>query len=226
MLRAPNGEAELDAWVRRMWQLYRYRFFARTVLDAELARLAAAVAARAAGAAEPPRPAPQEAYTWFAPGISATAWEHWSRWRETGSFDEYKAWLVTNSPDILNIYRTMTLANYGPDDNLQVASLRWMADTVRRRDARLLLVYAPENPLFRRPEAEPYFDPALSDRYAQLLGDEATRVGGRFVDLRNALPPEEFSDLVHLNVHGAHTMSTLVAGLVAEEWRAAAGPAR
>jgi hypothetical protein len=228
----PTLEAELDAWVRRVWRLYRYRFFVRAVLDGGVARLAGALAPRAAGAtppAAPPAPIPPDSYAWFVPGsITAPAWARWTRWRETGAFEDYKAWLVGNSPGILDVYREMTLANYGPDDgNPQVASFRWIARAARERGARLLVVYTPENPLFRRPEAAPWFDAALSDGYAALFAEEAARVGGRFVDLRNAVPAEEFADLVHLNLRGVRTMSARVAALVDEEWRAhVASPAR
>jgi hypothetical protein len=91
---------------------------------------------------------------------------------------------------------------------------------LQHANARAVIVYFPENPIFREPEARKYFDPALSEEYAGLFAREAVAHGARFVDLRNMLPPEDFYDLIHVNLIGMGKVSARIAEIVEEEWRA------
>jgi hypothetical protein len=79
----------------------------------------------------------------------------------------------------------------------------------------------PENPVLDDPEARAHYDTALSEAVAARLARDATAAGGRFVDLRRALPPEDFYDLIHPNVAGCRDLSERLGEIVAEEWRAA-----
>ena len=95
-----------------------------------------------------------------------------------------------------------------------------MLDSLQQRGTRTVLVYFPENPVFHDPEARPYFDEQLSDAYAGLLAREAASHDGRFVDLRNFLPAEDFMDLRHPNLEGMRLLSQRIAAIIEEEWRA------
>jgi len=144
----------------------------------------------------------------------------WDRWRQSRQFSDYLAWMSYSGGLTTALYKTQTVANFGPQDNPHAAALSWMLADLKREGTRALLLYFPENPIFRAPEAREYFDPALSDGYAALLRREAAANGARFEDLRNFLQPEDFYDLIHANLEGQRKLSARIAELVAEEWRA------
>lgn len=215
-------ESRLDAYVREYWKLYRYRFLTLTAFETAAVKRLRSLGAPQLFAAEVPAavpPIPPEAAQIFPlERITPKTWAAWSRWRETRRFSDYLEWMKGSLA--LSLYRAQTPANYGPDDNLQAESLRWMLATLERSHTRTVLVYFPENPVFRDPEASAYFDPSLSDAYANLFKREAEAHGARFEDLRNFLDPEDFFDLVHANLRGRVKMSARIAEIVEEEWRA------
>lgn len=218
-----GAEEVAEAYVKRYWKLYRYQFFARAALETlayeALGRLASARSAFAAGGALPP-----EAQRWFGPSswmaITPQAYALWQHWRVTRRFDDYAAYLRERGLDPAKTLREYTWANLDPERNPHVESLRWMLDALPRRGSRVVVVYFPENPAFRDPDARAYFDPALSDTYAALLAHEAARGGAGFVDLRGFLEPDDFHDVLHLNVEGNTKLSKRIAAVVAGEWRA------
>lgn len=215
------------AWVRRYWKLYRYQAFVRMALESAgrntLASFAPATAAFAAEAAGPAA-LPPEAARWF----SSDPWERitpetyalWDHWRATRRFDDYLAYLRGRRIDLGTMLLGYNRANLDPEGNVHLASLRWMLGAFARQGTRAVVAYFPENPVFRDPEAAAYFDTSLSDAYAVALAREAADHGARFLDLRNLLPAEDFHDLLHVNVEGTRRLSTRVAEIVAEEWRA------
>lgn len=218
----------LDAYARRYWKLYRYRFFTLKAVEAVTAkRLRQLGISTPSFAAEAPGTSilPPEAMQYFpAYRMTPKAWAAWSTWRQSRRFSDYLAWMQTSSSVAVNIYKTQTLASFGPEGNLQVESLRWMLATLQRSHTRTVLLSFPENPVFRDPEAKAYFDPALSDAYADLLRREADAHGARFEDLRDLLQPEEFYDLVHANLVGQRKLSARIAAIIEEEWRARRAP--
>ncbi len=223
-----GAEATLDAWVMRYWKLYRYRFFARTLLSTAGRRSWQAVrehAPRAQAQAPPPFQAlPLAAQKYFDPiRVTPKSYAVWERWRASRRFADYAAWLSAGpaGDSLLNFYYKMeTMERCGPQDNAHIASLEWMLDSLQQRGTRTVLVYFPENPVFHDPEARPYFDEQLSDAYAGLLAREAASHDGRFVDLRNFLPAEDFMDLRHPNLEGMRLLSQRIAAIIEEEWRA------
>ena len=120
----------------------------------------------------------------------------------------------------LTAYVAQRLDSFGPDGNRQMDSLRWMLARIRDRGVRAVVVYFPENPAFRDPAAAGYFDAALSDATARALADASAATGTRFVDLRDALPADDFHDMIHPNLAGMRELSARLAGIVAEEWTA------
>jgi hypothetical protein len=223
-------EDRLDAYARRYWKLYRYRFFTLRAVEAVTTkRLRQLGISTPSFAAEAPALSilPPEALQYFPPyRIMPKSWAAWTTWRQSRRFSDYLAWMQMSGSVALNIYKTQTLANFGPEGNVQVASLRWMLAALQQNHTRTVLLSFPENPVFRDPEARAYFDPSLSDAYAHLLRDEAEARGARYEDLRDLLQPEEFFDLVHANVIGQRKLSARIAAIIEEEWRArqALGP--
>jgi len=218
-------EARLEAYVKRYWKLYRYRFFARTAVDTLLGDLAVGLRLRrpsfAAGTIAPPPPLPREALQYFPQfRIRPQSYVAWDKWRQSRQFSDYLKWLQLAGSMALSQYKTQTLATYGPDGNPQVQSLRWLLQFLEQNHTRTVLVYFPENPVFRDPAANAYFDPALSQAYADLFAREAALHGARFVDLRDLVEPEGFYDMVHLNLVGARKVSERVADIIEEEWLA------
>jgi hypothetical protein len=214
----------LDAHVKRYWKLYRYRFFARTILATWGASLARRVApARAFGqqAAEGWLP-PRGPLFWFDPErVSRESFAAWQRWRESGEFGDYLEWMRRNAPAwVLQAYRGQRMEVYGPTVGTSWLALRWLLQRIEEEDARAVVAHFPENPVFRVPEAAEYFDAELSDAWAQVFARQAALHGARHVDLRDALEPEEFYDLNHANVQGRRKLSLRIAALIEEEWRA------
>lgn len=215
----PHGaEAVLDANVKRYWALYRYRFFVRRALLTDLDRVVGSLAPRAEAVELPP-----EALRRFLPHrVTPESYAVWERWRDSRRFSDYMDWLRATGGQVLEEYRRQTVANFGPDGNPHVASLDWMLARARRGGVRAVVVYFPENPVFRDPEARPYFDPALSRAYAQLFAEHAALHQARFVDLRDLLDPEDFYDLIHPNLEGMRKITARLAEIIAEEWHARA----
>jgi len=231
-----NVDTWLDRWVKRGWKLYRYRYFVRRGLvevgNAFLPprwRVTLEPAPAVAPAAAPPAAAPvlsAEArarfhYTRITPQ-SYAVWEHW---RETRRFEDFVAWMEASGNPALKQYATETLERYGPDDNPQVASLDWTLRRLHEAHVRVVVAFFPENPAFRAPGGERYYDRALSDANAAAFAREAAQHGARFVDLRDVLDAEDFYDLIHPNLVGGRKLTARVTEIVAEEARASA-PAR
>ncbi len=218
-----DAEAILDGWVKRQWKLYRYRFFARKLLITAWRQGWETVRARVAWA-QAPRPLPPEARQFFDPfRVTPESYAVWERWRRSRRFSDYADWLRAGpiGAPLLDFYDKMArIGDYSPQDNAHVGSLEWMLGFLQNRGTRVVLVYLPENPVFRDPEAKAYFNLELSDTYAVLLAREAAQHGGRFVDLRNFLPAEDFMDLRHPNLEGKRQLSARMATIIAEEWRA------
>ena len=82
-----------------------------------------------------------------------------------------------------------------------------------------MIVYFPENPVFRDPAALAYYDPALSQAYADLFKREAEAHSARLVDLRNSIAPEGFYDMNHLNLVGERKVSERLVSIIREEWQ-------
>lgn len=221
-----NGtEARLEAYVKRYWKLYRYRFFARTAVDTLIGDLAVGLSlprpSFAGGTTAPPPPLPREAlryFPWFR--ITPQSYAAWDKWRQTRQFSDYLAWLQMANSMAPGSYRLQALATYGPDGNPQVQSLRWLLQFLEQSRTRTVLVYFPENPVFRDPAAKAYFDPALSQAYANLFARAAAAYGARFIDMRDLVEPEGFYDMIHLNLVGERKVSERVADIIEEEWSA------
>ncbi len=224
--RLPRDKAEtiLEAHVQRYWKLYRYRFFARTALQTAASRLLNALPLSSLSfAAETSLPAelPSEATRYFESfRLTPQSYAAWTKWRETRRFSDYLAWMSFSPRVVLDLYKAQTRTDFGPENNLQVESLRWMLRTLRSERIRTVLLYLPENPVFRDPQARIYFDPALSDAYAEVFARETKAYGARFEDLRQLADPEEFYDLIHLNLIGERKLSERVVQIIEEEWRA------
>jgi hypothetical protein len=217
-------EAQLEAYVKRYWKLYRYRFFARTAVETLGAHLAVDLGlprpSFAVGMVPAPPVLPPEALRYFSPfRITPPTYAAWDKWRHSRQFDDYVAWLRLSSRS-LSLYAGQTMATYGPDGNPQFASLRWMLQFLQQRQTRTVLIYFPENPVFHDPAAKPYFDQALSRADAELFAREAAAFGARFVDLRDFVEPEGFYDMIHLNLVGERKVSERIADIIEEEWRA------
>jgi hypothetical protein len=220
-----SADRIIQAHVRRYWKLYRYRFFARTAVTTTAAgilssppRPAHAIAAVTPG---PPALPPEALLQFHAQRVTPKSFAQWERWRQSRRFADYLDWIRANgSEQVINLYKTQTLANYGPDGNPHRLALQWMLESSRRARVRVVLVYAPENPVFRVPEAKPYFDESLSHAWAEVLADQARAYDARFVDLRDFLPPEDFYDLIHPNLAGMRKLSARTATIIEEEWTA------
>ena len=222
-LRRPGAEALLDGYVRRYWKLYRYRFFARSALDtvAQHVLLALHLPAPSFAAEPPPASVPAEASHYFAPfRLTPQSYAAWAKWRESRQFSDYLTWMQFAPPLVLSLYKGQTVANFGPQGNPEADALRWMLSFLHDGHTRMVLIYFPENPVFRDPQAASYFDPHLSDAYADLFAREAKAHGVRFEDLRNFAQPEDFYDLIHLNIEGERKMSARIAQIIEEEWQA------
>lgn len=218
-----GAEARLDATVKRYWKLYRYRFFVRSALTTLLSRAAStvALAGETGDVAGEGGGLPPDAQRRFgALNITVESYRLWQRWYQSRRASDYLSWIESRSSDLLRWYAAQTLATCGPNANRHVRSFERMLGFLQRAHVRAVVAYFPENPVFRQPEARKYFDPALSDAYADLFARQAVAHGARFVDLRNLLPPEDFYDLVHVNFEGRRKISTRMAEIVEEEWRA------
>jgi hypothetical protein len=225
----PSGEEQLTRLVRRYWRLYRYRTFVRNAVAERGPALLVSLLARPAppNPSPPPPPAsaaetlPPEAIERFHFGrITPDSYRVWLKWYQSRRWDDFVAWLQASGNQGLKSYVSQRMEGFGPDGNRQVGSLRWMLRRIRDRGVRAVVVYFPENPVFRDPAAAQYFDPTLSDTYAKVFADEAHVTGARFVDLRDALPAEDFHDMVHPNLAGMRELSARLAGVVGEEWTA------
>ncbi len=220
-----TAEAILDAHVKRYWKLYRYRFFARTAVETAASRVFNALSLSRLSFADEEAPlppgVPAEARHYFSvTRVTPESYAAWMKWRATRRFSDYMAWMDFAPHVVLDLYKAQTSKGFGPEGNLQVESLRWMLSMLRDEHIRTVLFFLPENPVFRDPEARIYFDPALSDAYAALFAREANAAGARFEDLRKLADPEEFYDLIHLNLVGERKLSERVAQIIEEEWRA------
>ncbi len=221
-------EAVLDAYVKRYWKLYRYRAFVQRVVASGGADVLKSLdPVRQLFAADEPAAKPMfppEAGRFFLLDgrLTPEMFDVWNRWRHSRRFGDYLEWMraANHGDGVLNGYRNQTFANYGPEGNPQVETLDWMLGFLARAGTRTVLVYLPENPIFRDPEAKPYLDEALSDGYGKLFARETDEHHARFVDLRNALDAEDFYDLIHPNVIGRRKLSDRIATIIEEEWRA------
>jgi GDSL-like lipase/acylhydrolase family protein len=224
-LAATSGEERLTRLVRRHWALYRYRTFVRAAIGERALGVAGALLApHAPPPPAPPPPAeklPPEALERFHfARITPDSYRAWSTWNRTRRWDDFVAWMHASGNQALNAYAAQRLDSFGPEGNRQMDSLRWMLARIRDRGVRAVVVYFPENPAFRDPAAAEYFDAALSDATARALADASAATGTRYVDLRDALPAEDFHDMIHPNLAGMRELSAQLAGIVADEWAA------
>jgi hypothetical protein len=214
-----------DAYVRWIWKLYRYRAFARLALQGELDDLWSVPeghdGARPSTTSRPTLP--RRGRVWFSPErISAVAFSLWQDWRQSGRFEDYLEWLhAKGSRNLLQVYRSNTKRGLAPEQSAHFRSVEWVLPVLRDRGVRVVLISTPENPVFRVPEAQAYFDGALSDRYAVALSELAAAHGARFLDLRDSLSAVDFEDLMHANRVGRRKLSARIAEIVVEEWKAA-----
>lgn len=218
-------DAKLDAVMKRQWKLYRYRFFARTALETSAARwvrrLGLPAAAQAGETPAAPPPIPPEALRYFPrTRLTPGSWQAWDRWRQSRQFSDFLGWMTFGGGMVAAQYKRQTLANFGTHRNPQADAVPVLLANLKREGIRVVLLYFPENPIFRAPEAREYFDPALSDRYARFLREMAATHDARFEDLRHFLEPEDFYDLNHPNLEGRRKLSARIAELIATEWAA------
>jgi hypothetical protein len=94
-----------------------------------------------------------------------------------------------------------------------------MLDRLRAEQLEVAVAYFPENPVFRDAAAASYFDPALSDAYAQLFARETHGRGDRFEDWRQVLEPEDFYDMIHVNLVGRRKLADRFVELIESEWK-------
>jgi len=231
-LAGDDVERRLAAAVRRVWGLYRYRYFVRAALldgaGALVGRIAPDVAPvpPATGPLWRPEtsesPVPPEAFEWFFRGrITADSWAAWTHWRETRRFADYQDFLKRNRSAAIDQYGRQTFETHGPDGNPQFEAFAWIERELAARGVRVVVLAFPENPVLQDPEAKALYDDALSDAVARRLETDARAGGARFVDLRRFLAPEDFYDLIHPNLSGSRKLSTRFAEIVGEEWQAA-----
>ena len=224
LLQRKGAEEIIDAWVRRYWKLYRYKLFAGKILTLESRRLVDAIGARLARADESVPTDATDYQRYFDPmRVRPESFAIWQRWRQSRRFEDYADFLRSGPAGdaLLNYYYKLeTLDLCGPQDNGHAASLDWMLDFLHRRGTRIVVLYFPENPVFRATEARPYFQPELSEAVASFAARTTVRYRGRFIDLRTFLPAEDFIDLRHPNLEGRRVLSARIAQIVAEEWRA------
>lgn len=218
---APESVDEwLSRGVGRYWQLYRYRDLVRGVLDREGSRLGDGLVPEAH--ANPLGPinqmTPEERFSHR--GTDTEVFRLWKMWFESRRWEDYDAYL-RKRPKVAPLYRKRAARKLDLDGNPEVASLEWMLRTQKERGTRVVVIYFPENPLFRRPKAAQYFNPEHSDQVADLVERLCAQFGARFVDLRSALDPDAFYDMVHVNMAGRRRLTQLLAKIIAQEWRAA-----
>jgi len=216
--------------VKHYWKLYKYRTFVRPALlehagewmssvvrEAEAQQQSLSLGERGSRG----RGRTAELGARFPTNFRRSAsFPAWLLWYETQSFADYERYLLTrNKGAVARAYRDRRSHPWDVSSSPQLEALRWMLEFYRRRGTRFVLAYFPENPVFRNPEANEYFDVAASDATAALLAEEAARAGARFEDLRSALAPEDFVDMVHPNTAGGEKLAALLSRVVAEEWR-------
>jgi len=223
-VRRQGAEARLDAYLRRYWKLYRYRFFARKQLETWASSAASWLTpgspSHAAEPAPPPPTIPPEAFTYFSPfRITPRSWAAWDHWRQTRRFEDYVSWLRQPGMTLLDVYKKQSLETFGPEGNPHADAVDWIMSTLPRYGTQGVIIYFPENPLFRTTEAREFFDPALSDAYAALFAKQAATHGAHFTDLRNLLDPIAFYDMIHVNNVGVLALSESIVALVEQEWR-------
>ncbi|MBM4265309.1 MAG: hypothetical protein FJ144_01635 [Deltaproteobacteria bacterium] len=216
-------EERLSAGVKRYWRLYRYRKFVREALLQEIDGLSASFPARAEAARAPMAPMalprtthPQRRFP--AKFQKGEAFREWQGWYETRDFARYETYL-RKAGKTLKVYKKQRALPWDLAASSELASLRRMMELHRGRGAQVVLVYFPENPVFRDPVASTYFDPARSDELAATLAGEADRYGARFIDLRRFLSPEDFYDMVHANNAGLRKLDAFWKRLIASEWQ-------
>jgi hypothetical protein len=229
-----DAEQRLGRIVKSAWSLYRYRFFVRKAIAVPLRETAdrlvhgppPGVLARLTAAAAAEKPPLEALRRFHFTRITVASWAAWTRWHETQRFEDYLAWLRATDSPALQQYERQTWEHFGPDaGNRQVTSLAWMLDRLAARRTRTVVVFFPENPVFRAPGGERYYDPTLSQAYADLFAAAAAARGARFVDLRDFLPAEDFYDQIHPNLEGMRKLTARLVDLVAEEWHAGPGAA-
>jgi hypothetical protein len=217
-------DERLSAGVKRYWRLYRYRRFVREALLQELHGLSTSFPTRAEAALAPLAPVALPRTTAarrrFPPKFrQGEAFREWQGWYETRDFARYESYLRT-AGKTLKIYKKQRGVSWDLAASSELASLRGMMELHRSRGAQVVLVYFPENPVFRDPAASAYFDPARSDELAATLAEEADRYGARFIDLGALLLPEDFYDMVHANSAGLRKLDAFWKQLIASEWQA------
>lgn len=223
-------ERHLSAMVRRVWGLYRYRFFVRSaLLDGGAALVGRLVPAVAPPPATGPlwrpetseKPVPPEAGEWFFRGrVTADSWDAWNHWRQTRRFADYEEFLRLNRSAAIDQYGKQTFETHGPDHNPQLDAFVWIERELLARGVRVIVMAFPENPILQDPDAKALYDGTLSDAVTRRLEADAHATGAGFVDFRRVLDPEDFYDLIHPNISGARKLSQRFAELVGEEWRA------
>lgn len=231
-LEAPDVETRLTRLVRRHWQLYRYRFFVRVVLqDAAASVLDRLVGGGIATPPPPPGPlpvpstsgaaVPEAAFEWFFPGrVSAESWAAWTHWRDTRRFADYEEFLRLSRSGAIEQYGRQTFATHGPDDNVNLDALAAAAAELQAAGIRVVILDFPENPVLQDAAARELYDTTLSDAVTRRLESDARHNGARFLDLRRLLDPEDFYDLIHPNLVGAQKLSQRLGDVLAEEWKA------
>lgn len=217
-------------FVRTHWSLYRYRRNLRSVAGAFWDELAASTPASAEAASEAadlapdaPREAPTEAQQdrWLAEHtLTDEQKKAWARFHQTGQFSDYEAYLRTRG-QILDVYRQRQETEFDLDANPAVEALEWMLAEARANGTRVVLIYMPENPMFRDPAAAEYFDQLRSDQVLLLLTSLAEQYGARFENWRFVLGPSDFLDMIHLNDLGQRRVRRAVSQVIAQEWELA-----
>jgi hypothetical protein len=143
----------------------------------------------------------------------------WRRWHDSRRFSDYVRYLRQRKMTKLYSEQAVEFAHIDLNDSPQADAIRWMVRTLPPEGTQVMLVFFPENPLFRSPEAASYFNAEFSDRLAVFLADEAHEPGVTFLDLRNLLIPEDFYDMIHPNVAGEVKITQHIADVIAEQWR-------
>lgn len=222
-----NVEDRISASLRRYWRLYRYRFFARrAVTEGVHAAVRSVTVPAPAQAAEPDiaSSVPPEAYRYFASiYVTPEMYAAWEKWRRSQTFADYLAWLQIRGAQLaLNLYKTTNVQTCSIDGNPHAEALDAMLTHLEQARIAAAIVYFPENPVFRLPGGAEFFDPVLSQDYAEFFAAEARLHGDRFEDWRGVLEGEDFYDMIHVNLVGRLKLTEHFVDLIESEWRARA----
>ncbi len=214
-------DERLARFLRAYWTLYRYRDLVRHIVDERFASRAWRFPRQAHARPDAQRSRVTRAQarkTQLEAGFGGPkSFQAWERWNDSRDFSDYEAYLKTRG-GVAGLYRKRRAAGFELATSPQLEALDWLLRVNQERGSRVVLIYYPENPVFRDPAASGYFSPELSDEVAAVLERKAARYGARFVDLRQALQPEDFIDMVHPNRIGTKKLMDSLAQIIAQEW--------